>query len=66
VGKVFWLLVGVIAGFAVAHVASRTPQGRALFDDLDGRLTGIGAAVVDGYRAREAELRASRDSAAFD
>jgi hypothetical protein len=65
-GRAIWLLVGVAAGFAVAHVVARTPQGRALFDELDERLTGIGAAVVDGYRAREAELRGARDSAGFD
>ncbi|MBI5160468.1 MAG: hypothetical protein HY996_03495 [Micrococcales bacterium] len=51
------LVVGIAVGFAVAHVVSRTPQGRALLDDLDARVQDFGAAVADGYRAREAELR---------
>jgi hypothetical protein len=62
--KVFWLLAGVAAGFAAAHFVSRTPQGRALLDDIDERISGFGAAVVDGYRVREAELRSALDDAA--
>ncbi|TPW76340.1 hypothetical protein [Schumannella soli] len=55
----FWLVVGVAAGFVAAHYVSRTPQGRALFDEIDEKTRGFGAAVVDGYRSREAELRDS-------
>jgi hypothetical protein len=53
------LAVGVAAGFVAAHVVSRTPEGKRFFDDLDARAREFGAAVVDGYRAREAELRAA-------
>ncbi|TPW71049.1 hypothetical protein [Schumannella sp. 10F1B-5-1] len=55
----FWLVVGVAAGFVAAHYVSKTPQGRALFEEIDDRTRGFGAAVLDGYRSREAELRDS-------
>lgn len=51
------LVVGLIAGFVAAHVLSRTPQGRAFLDDVGAKATAFGSAVVDGYRAQEAELR---------
>ncbi|GAA0960878.1 hypothetical protein [Frigoribacterium faeni] len=51
------LTVGVVAGFALAHQYNKTPSGRRFFGGLDGSLTSFRAAVVDGYRAREAELR---------
>lgn len=48
--------VGVAAGFFVAHMVSKTPEGNRFFDDIDSRAREFGAAVVEGYRAREAEL----------
>jgi hypothetical protein len=53
------LAVGVAAGFVAAHVVSRTPEGKRFFDDLDARAREFASAVVDGYQAREAELRAA-------
>jgi hypothetical protein len=53
------LLVGVAVGFVVAHQVSKTPQGKAFFDDVDSKAREFGSAVVDGYKAREAELRAA-------
>ncbi len=50
---------GVVIGFAVAHQVNRTPQGRAFFAEVDGRAREFGSAVLDGYREREAELRAA-------
>ena len=55
--SLFLLAVGVVGGFAVAHQLNKTPSGRRFFGGLDGSLTSFRAAVVDGYRAREAELR---------
>ncbi|HWH26149.1 MAG TPA: hypothetical protein VNT53_05835 [Pseudolysinimonas sp.] len=51
------LTAGVIAGFVVAHQVAKTPQGRQFFDDVDAKAREFGEAVVDGYKAREAELR---------
>jgi len=57
--KALWLIAGVALGFVVAHQVSRTPEGRQFFDDVDAKAREFGEAVVDGYKAREAELRAA-------
>ena len=57
--NVLWLIVGVGAGFVAAHYVSRTPRGKALFDDIDAKAREFGEAVVDGYRERVAELQAN-------
>ena len=54
---VFWLIVGTGLGFVVAHVVSRNPAGKKFFDGIDSRSREFAAAIVDGYRDREAELR---------
>jgi hypothetical protein len=59
-----WLVVGVAVGFVVAHKVNETPQGRALFSDIDRKARDFGSAVNDGYRRREAELRSAIDNAA--
>ncbi|MBX3099857.1 MAG: hypothetical protein KF761_09770 [Salinibacterium sp.] len=53
------LAAGVVAGFVVAHQVSKTPEGKKFFDDVDSKAKEFGSAVVDGYKAREAELRAA-------
>lgn len=57
--SILLLAVGVAAGFIVAHQVSRTPEGKKFFDDVDSKAREFGSAVVDGYKAREAELRAA-------
>lgn len=58
-----WLIIGVGAGFVVAHQVNKTPQGGRFFSDVDSRAKEFGDAVSDGYRKREAELRAAIDEA---
>ncbi len=53
------LAIGVAAGFLVAHQVARTPEGKQFFDDVDSKAREFGGALVDGYKAREAELRAA-------
>lgn len=53
------LVAGVAVGFVVAHQVSRTPEGKQFFDDVDSKAREFGSAVIDGYKAREAELRAA-------
>ena len=60
-GKVFWLMVGVGVGFVVAHQVNKTPEGRKFFEDVDSKAREFADAVVEGYRAREAELRGELD-----
>ncbi len=57
--KILFLLAGIGIGFFAAHQFSKTPQGRQFFDDVDSKARDFGSALVDGYRAREAELRAA-------
>ena len=56
---VFLLIAGVAIGFVAAHQVAKTPQGKAFFDDVDSKAREFGEAVVDGYKTREAELRAA-------
>ena len=52
------LIAGIGIGFLAAHQVARTPQGKQFFDDVDAKAREFGGAVVDGYKQREAELRA--------
>ncbi|CAN5290368.1 hypothetical protein BH09ACT5_BH09ACT5_05060 [soil metagenome] len=57
--SILLLAVGVAAGFILAHQVAKTPEGKKFFDDVDSKAREFGSAVVDGYKAREAELRAA-------
>ncbi len=57
--NIVWLVVGVAAGFVAAHQVSKTPQGKQFFDDVDEKAREFGSAVAEGYKQREAELRAA-------
>jgi hypothetical protein len=52
-------VVGISVGFIAAHQVSKTPQGQQFFDGVDTKAREFGSAVVDGYKQREAELRAA-------
>lgn len=54
-GKVLVFLVGLLAGAAIAHVASRTPAGARVLSLVNGVADEFAAAVSDSYRARLAE-----------
>jgi hypothetical protein len=54
-GKVLVFLVGLFAGAALAHVASRTPAGARVFAVVNGVADEFVSAVSDSYRARLAE-----------
>ena len=56
---VLLLAVGVAIGFVVAHQVAKTPEGKQFFEDVDSKAREFGNAVIDGYKAREAELRAA-------
>ena len=56
---VLLLVAGIAIGFVVAHQVAKTPEGKQFFDDVDSKAREFGSAVVDGYKAREAELRAA-------
>lgn len=54
-----WLVIGVAGGFVVAHELNKTQQGKQFFAELDAKAREFGEAISDGYRQREAELRAA-------
>ncbi len=56
-----WLIIGLVAGFIVAHKVNETEQGKAFFANLDAKTRDFTDALVDGYKEREAELRANRN-----
>ncbi len=60
------LAVGVAAGFMVAHQVAKTAPGRQFFDDVGAKTRDFGEAIVDGYRSREAELRAAAEGTVSD
>ena len=53
------LIIGIGVGFVAAHQVAKTPQGRQFFDDVDTKAREFGGAVIEGYKQREAELRAA-------
>ncbi len=55
--QLFFVAVGVVIGFLVAHKVSRTSSGAKFFAEVDARTKAFTGAVADGYRSREAELR---------
>lgn len=59
-----WFTIGVVGGFIVAHQLNKTDQGKRFFEELDQKARDFGAAVSEGYHAREAELRDAVDEAA--
>jgi len=52
-------VVGIAVGFVAAHQVAKTPEGKQFFSDVDSKAREFTSAVVDGYREREAELRAA-------
>jgi hypothetical protein len=53
------VIVGVGIGFVAAHQINKTAEGQKFFADVDSRAKEFSSAVVEGYKAREAELRAA-------
>jgi hypothetical protein len=57
--NILLLVFGAAIGFIAAHQINKTPEGRRFFEEVDSRVSEFTDAVVDGYKAREAELRAA-------
>ena len=57
--KIFWLIIGIKLGFIAAHLISKNPAGKKFFDNIDEKAHQFGTAVANGYRDRDAELRAA-------
>lgn len=57
--KLLLLAVGAGIGFIAAHQINKTPEGQKFFADVDSVTREFTGAVVDGYKSREAELKAA-------
>jgi hypothetical protein len=57
--KILLVIAGIGIGFFAAHQVAKTPQGKQFFDEVDSKAREFSGAVIDGYKAREAELRAA-------
>ena len=55
--QLFFVAVGVVIGFVLAHKAANTPAGARFLADVDARTKAFTGAVAEGYRSRGAELR---------
>jgi hypothetical protein len=55
--NILLLVVGVGAGFVIAHQVAKTPAGKQFFEDVETRAKEFGDALIDGYKTREAQLR---------
>jgi hypothetical protein len=62
VKALFFVVVGVVIGFLLAHKVSRTEAGAKFFSEVDSRTKAFTGAVADGYRSREAELRSDTEA----
>ena len=51
-----WFLIGVISGFAAAHLVSKDPRGHELLADIDARIAEFTDRVSDSYRLQEAKF----------
>jgi len=56
--NILLLIVGIGAGFVIAHQVSKTSAGQQFFEQVERRGKEFSNALIDGYKAREAELRA--------
>jgi hypothetical protein len=57
--RILWLIGGIAVGVIAAHLFSKTETGGAFFAEVDQKAKVFGDAVNEGYKSREAELRAA-------
>ena len=63
------VLLGIVLGFAIAHAVNKTPEGKRFLEGVDARIEDFREAAVEGFRTRNAEVRAlaaEADQAASD
>ena len=49
-GKLFWLVTGVVLGFVGAHFVNQTAEGRRFFARVNRGVDELGRAFASGYR----------------
>ena len=61
--KVLWFVVGVAAGFVVAHFVNKDPRGREVLAEVDARISEFTERMSEAYHEQEANLSAIVDDA---
>lgn len=55
--KLFWLSVGVLGGFVLAHKVSQTERGAKFLDSVNTRVEEFQTAATEAFEQREGQLR---------
>lgn len=56
----FWLISGIAIGLVAARRLAENPNAQAVVDDAARRAKEFGAAVAEGFKEREAEVKVAR------
>lgn len=62
-GKLFWLVTGVVLGFVGAHFVNQTAEGRQFFSRVNRGMDEFGRAFTAGYES-EADDEADAEALA--
>ncbi|WP_417562563.1 ATPase [Microbacterium sp.] len=62
--KLLWFLVGVAAGFVLAHFVNKDPRGREVLAEVDARIAEFTERIGDAYRLEDARLGGTDAAAA--
>ncbi len=60
--NLLWFLLGIVGGFAVAHLLDKDPRGHELFAEIDARIAEFADRIGDAYRDQEASLTSAADA----
>lgn len=51
-----WFVLGVGAGFVLAHVVNKDPRGHELLGEIDARISEFTDRIGDAYREQQTRL----------
>lgn len=54
--SLLWFLIGIVGGFAAAHVINKNPTGHELLAEVDARIGEFTDRIGEAYRGQEAKL----------
>lgn len=60
--RIIWGVVGAAVGFIAAHQFSKTETGQKFFEEYDRKFTEVSDAVVEGYKAREGDIKSALEN----
>ncbi|MGB4776960.1 ATPase [Microbacterium sp.] len=51
-----WFVLGIAAGFVVAHLVNKDPRGHEVLAEVDARIDEFTDRIGEAYRAQEAKI----------